>query len=857
MENPVLKEQAEQEIASLEQQQILLEQNRNRAIKYRESINTIGATLEVNAAAKNTATIKDRFEQMTEGLNEEAGAKFKDLLGFQVKELKNSFGDIEESEFDLGETLNLTSAAQRQAGAALGSSLQNVFTVAARTADPGNPATVDEVQNSVRKFEEQIEAALEAGTIDTDMADKLKTEIIDNLEITAGGVEATLKDIYSPAEWSAYMQRRIDDIEKYGVREVASNQRTLKEIDVLEQNRGLTGLEATKKRAVEQEVIDENLIQIRKDQLARTARLYGQDTSQYRAAQAALLEAQNQASLNSFKNKQTQLQQELDLYKTYLEQTDFYTKAAYEKQLNEFTIYQKTVADLQKAEQSKQDLSKSIIELETTLLSNKLKVTGDIVEKAGIQTDIAEKRLVTLEAEQGFEIANAKIQQNLTEIALEQEGIQLNLGKLEGLRNKAILERQLLNSEENKLTEQEKLGLKQQIASIDTQNALIEDQITLNGKSQTQNEQIAKDQMTAIQNRQAAAKDTAAIDVELAKQNEIIAGYDKQISQIKLNQQATELSANQQIQGLEKQTQLLNQQTTIIQKQQELVNSRASSVDAMYNLAIQGERNERRKQRIERERERAKLDNLLKQQEMERKVFEIQQLQKELAAERSVIEGQIAIIRAQSEAATARAEAARTNARKDATDEEKSAAALAVQAADLSVSAAQQTLELNQGNLSLTRQLAGTEEEMFEQKQSQEMDTQRLAVAQTTRRRGDDRQLSREFLGEARDMQSEFFQPTVNNFGVGQGQFRNTLYAGGVPNVSANTGGMPSARGFVGGEGTSRQNQQPAVSGEIKVTLEVSGDAGKLDKDELQKAASEAIYTGLNQLFDYSINKNK
>lgn len=665
------------------------------------------------------------------------------------------------------------------------------------------------------------------------------------------------------------LQNRKEEIEAKDRVALESNNAAIAQTQALVAGRRMTEVEGLKEVARLEEENNNMLLQNKKDYLAEVEKEFGRHSEEYRRVENEMLTMTFQNDAARLENKRKILEAELNLLQQQKDNEFNLIKQGFEKEQGLRALREKAIQLEQQAMASNRELANTILAAEESAMRTKLKFTGDIVEKARIELQLAQSRQAALEQEHAFELQNLELQQTLQKLNLEREKSALAINKLELERQLILAQTRLAKSEELKLIEEERTALELQISSLNQQ-------IDLNGQQQTQleNQSKVQDQINAQQKegmriRQDAARQTSAADVELAKLEKINAEYEKQKQVLQNQTRLVELQGEERIANLEQQSNIMNKQTEILQKQLEIVKQSADVSQRMYSLAQQGALSGFRQRRIEKEAAEARRRNLEKTQEIERANLQLNQLMRDLALERRKIELDVAEAKQRQALLEAQIEARKLANDPRATAEQR-------EAANLNVYAQQQGLV----GINRQRELIAFEEGMNELFNNLEIQQQRrdqraqvleadMAVANLSRGRSARRAVGQEALSEARDMQQTFTQE-VSQLSENFNQLNTTLTRERDPNASLDINPLALGQSTLGviNQGNilnaitspqeSHNTANTQIEGTVNVVLEVKGEgANNLNREELQRSASDSLYEGLNKLFDYHINRNR
>lgn len=658
------------------------------------------------------------------------------------------------------------------------------------------------------------------------------------------------------------LQNRKEEIEAKDKVALENNNAAIAQTQALVAGRRMTEVEGLKEVARLEEDNNNMLLQNKKDYLKEVEKEFGVNSEEYKRTQNEILTMEFQNDAAKLENKRKILEAELNLLQQQKDNEFNLIKQGFEKEQAISALREKSIQLEQQAMASNRELANTILAAQESAMQTKLKFTGDIVEKARIELQLAQSRQAALEQEQAFEMQNLELQQTLQKLNLEREKSALTINKLELERQLILTQARLAKADELKLTEEERTALELQVSSLNQQ-------IGLNGQQQTQLEnqsktqdQINAQQIEGMKIRQDAARQTSAADVELARLEEVNAEYERQKQVLQNQTLLVELQGEERISNLELQENLMNKQTEILQKQLDIVKQSADVSQKMYSLAQQGAISGFRARRIEREAAEARRKNLEKTQEIERANLQLNQMMRDIALERRKIELDVAEAKQKAALLEAQAEAARLAADPRASAEQREAANLNVYAQQQALVGTQRQRELltfEEGMSDFVKSLENLQQQRDQRAQRAEAD---MAVAQLSRGRAARFQVGDAALDDARQLNESFnaeAETLISNFNRVNSQLA-------TPNINMNAAGRLQAEVV---NATANQVMQisqgmmpnmanQTIEGNVSVTLELKGEGfERLNSTELQKVASDSIYDGLNKLFDYHINRTR
>lgn len=842
IKDPTARAVMEQELDLLRNQTSELEKQRDLRIEFLNNQQAIATSLDNSNAARNTEASLARVQRIFQELGENANGQEAQNLFAQINGLEIETNEAGERILQIGEnTLSTASLASRNASIALQSSISAFSNNVANLENEALNLTQDDLAVSLMNVISGVSRQLEE---DPAFADE-GAAIINSLLTT--NVEALTANGEAFGALTAAQQREVFEaqssiFEAQLEQESKIAEESIKNIQVLRENGTKTQLEAIKETGVQQEILDQAQLDFLNRQLAAARQLQGPESEAAKDAARAVADFTNQMTLNAAKVRRDVFEEELKQLQLKQDNELKALENIAEKEKGIAELRQKSIEQEQKSLQSKQDLTNAINTFEETLLQNKLKLTTDVEEKAQIEVELAEQRLEMLDSEIEFERSNLILQQDLNQLAMEREQIELRIQKAEIASQQLINQNKIDNAAINNLSEAEVTALNLQNEALATQSQLLtdtQDQLRTFAAEQAEMDDRA---LQALDLRQQAQRSTAEVNLELALRNQVIASLEKEVEIIKLQAREVEVLNQERTVGLENATALLQQQTNILEEQKEFLNNMTGIIQQNFQIAISAERNEFRKRRLEEEAARAKLEALRAQQAIELEIFRINEQQKDLALEVRQIELAAAREKAAADIAVAEAELAKTQADPNATAEAIAAAELNIRAAQAQLSATEAQSELIAQERAVNARGAGLRDLQFRQQQEQALTQQEFAVAQTTRRRSDDRQIARQALDRARNLEDEFAN-AANTF------LTTLRQPQAISNINPVLNGpqLPTQTLATNGQ-AAEQKLQGMV--DLNLNINVGGNTDAVDPEELKRAAASTVEDGLFELFD-------
>ena len=426
-------------------------------------------------------------------------------------------------------------------------------------------------------------------------------------------------------------------------------------------------------------------------------------------------------------------------------------KQSITKQLNSSDYLTKQLQEQIKLEDSRASVIKTTSDYQIGLLEISKKTTGDVETRAKIDLQIAETKQQALGDSQALEIQSIRNNEVINKLALEREKIQLSLNKLELNRNKISVEAELRKAKLNKLDSASIQALQLQLDAIRGQYGELQRSEDLINTQISNQSEISQNQLRVVQQQQELAQKNGSLEVEQARQNVTIAGYEKQLSQLKIKGTLIEANAAKERTIGDLLTKAYDTQITTLNSRKEVMDSTLASIDTLYGVEQSMAKSDLTKDKLAKDQAKDKLTFLDFQQRMEIESFNLEKAKNKIVRERQKIELTIAEINARQALATSKVEEAKTNARRDATEEEKLAAKLAVQSAEQGIIAAKANKELSLEVIKIEEQSEKNKEIINQRNQRNQRLQAEMAIAQTTANTFDDREVA----GKARSFREQ------------------------------------------------------------------------------------------------------
>jgi hypothetical protein len=426
------------------------------------------------------------------------------------------------------------------------------------------------------------------------------------------------------------------------------------------------------------------------------------------------------------------------------------------KLLDSLDAQQKSLESETKLQESRKSLLAAQNEYAVGMLQNQLKVTSDVEKRATIERQIAERNEKNLLQQQQGELDNLKVQEQQNKLAQEKETIQLRVSQLQNKLSQDQLKIDIESAKRTKSKSDEELAsMQSQLNTLVEQGQVLSTQQQFIDKNAVAQQEITKNSRMQLEYKQRLSRENARIDVELAKNREVLAVYEKQAQAAKLRADISQTIGEVELKQQESIGKAYEARTKLLNQQKSIVDESLASAQSNYQIAADLTTDEKQKSQIQKEALIVRMTTLNQQQKIERELFEIQLKQNKLALERQKIEAQIAVIRKQAELQAAIADDKRVQADKTKTKEEKEASRATLEAKKVDVAAAQYQQDIVKQQEQLSEKDNQAERQKLLGKQRQDAFQMRVEYAKSTEDKTDDVAVRNEALSTARN--------TVNN----------------------------------------------------------------------------------------------
>lgn len=442
-----------------------------------------------------------------------------------------------------------------------------------------------------------------------------------------------------------------------------------------------------------------------------------------------------------------QLQRRLAQAKIASDKEELYYKAA----INNLDKTRASLDQQQKLLESRNNLQLAGFDIEQRKLEQSLRVTGDIVKRTQLEEQIVVSKTKQQEAQLKVEQQTFEIQQKLVAIGFQRQEIELKIRAIQLQSNALELQASLEKAQRNKALKEEIDAILLRLDANKQEQSLLQTQQGLLKEAVANNKEIAANSRKQLADKQAIARQGGLLDLEISKQNTVIAGYEKQAKQAQVSAQYAEIEGQKRLKNIEFVEQATQKQTEFLQAQQQILETQGAAFSKQLSVLASLTTNERQRQKIQEDLAKAELISLKEKQKLETKLLDLQLQGNRNALERQQIEQQTAVLRLQAELKIQAAETKKVLASKTASQEEKDAATAQLDAKQFALSAQQyQGLLLNDRQKQLAQEEALQRYSLAAKQQSETLDAQAGLVG-ATRSKADDRKLARLLRDKLRD----------------------------------------------------------------------------------------------------------
>lgn len=310
----------------------------------------------------------------------------------------------------------------------------------------------------------------------------------------------------------------------------------------------------------------------------------------------------------------------------------------YQRQLSALDLVSQKMQRQQDLLGARVKFAQAEIEINQQKLELQLRLTGDIEKTADIEFKIAEGRFKNLDKTQLAERLQAESGRKLQKIALEKEVISNRMAKAENERAIASLKIDIIEAKRQNRSAEELKSLEQQLDALGDKDKLLSDQAQGLEETKRNQDEINASARKELDIRQEVAREGGAIDLQLAKNKKLLAVYEKQKETAELAARQIEAAGNVEITRAEALTKIYERQSSVLESQKSRLDSRTNRLTGELQIAMDLTNSEIKKRDLAQAIAQIKYRSLLKQQELERKVLDIQELQTKAAERREEIQ---------------------------------------------------------------------------------------------------------------------------------------------------------------------------------------------------------------------------
>lgn len=326
----------------------------------------------------------------------------------------------------------------------------------------------------------------------------------------------------------------------------------------------------------------------------------------------------------------------------------------------------------------------SVIEAQSQFDENQLRnaiaLTGDIEQRAKLESQIAQQRVRNLPVIQAAEQQSLANQTRLNELSLMREVISNRITKNENQRNIAQTRIDLAKARRDKKPGEEIRAVELQLAGLDQQSTVLEDQAGFLEQSQRQQQEIAANAAIELGLKQQTATQDALIEQRLANQKELQAQIEKRVQGIELAAQEAAVQGQKQVLASEAFTKQLDTQKQLLEAQKNFANGRSETLQGALSIVAQTSGLESEQKELAQSIASIKLKGLLVQLNLENRILQLNQAQQKAALEQEKIQNRVAQSANLADIAKANAEVEKLKVDPLATPEAKRAAQLGLDA---------------------------------------------------------------------------------------------------------------------------------------------------------------------------------
>lgn len=363
------------------------------------------------------------------------------------------------------------------------------------------------------------------------------------------------------------------------------------------------------------------------------------------------------------------------------------TTQQYREQINTLNNINSSREEENKIYESRNRLIASASQFEEVRLQNQLKLTGDIQKRADIEVQIDEIKQKNLIVQQKIEQESYEYQQETIKLALQRQEIELNIRKIDNETNRKILQLELERAIKQKINKEDQEIIKLKLEANEEESRNLNASVELLEKSNKNQIEIATNSKKELEYKQQIAREGGLLDSQIVKQNQILAGYEKQAKSAQLEATISELDSKKKITASEVLTKSYQLRLDLAQKQLDMEQASQDGIQRQFKMAEDLTLTDYQKRSLAEAAAKQELLSLKKKQELEQQMLDMQIKSNELAYQRQLIEQESAKVRLSAELKVAEAEDKKVQMSKTATAEDKAASAATVDAKRFAVQA--------------------------------------------------------------------------------------------------------------------------------------------------------------------------
>jgi len=438
------------------------------------------------------------------------------------------------------------------------------------------------------------------------------------------------------------------------------------------------------------------------------------------------------------------------------------TKLTYRELTNTIDNNVASLNEENKIIDSRNKLTSSTLENENTRLTNSLKVTNDIEKRAAIETKIAQlresNRVVTDAAEQRSLIN----QQKLIELSLQKQQIELDSRRNDANNNSKLIQLELEKAIKQKRNKEDIDAIKIKLDANKQEQLAITKQNELLGVTKRNQSDINSNATRELEIRQRIGREGGLLDLEIAKQNEKLAKYEKIAQMAKLEATVAETNANKMQLAGDLQVKNYQMRLDLLNKQAELEQQNLDNTQRMFKMAEGLAVSDHQKRKLAEQAAKQELLNLDKKHQIERDILAIQIKMNELALIKSELDQKSAEKKLAAELKVQEAETAKVLESRTATDEEKKESLATLDAKKFAYQAKLEERPILEQQAELNRYSNTIQKAALDNKQRNETQDKTIAVAKSTFTTADDRAIYRALMNNLSRDRRELDNTRIN-----------------------------------------------------------------------------------------------